>query len=74
VTIYTVLWIVWIGIFGAIEGRAIANKAKGDTLSEHVWKWFAVTSTDKATRSRRVLLLCGLVWLSVHFLSGGRFV
>jgi hypothetical protein len=34
---YTVAWIVWILAFIVIESKAIARKAEGDTLSEHVW-------------------------------------
>ena len=77
--IWTWLWIGWIAIFAAVEGVALARKAPGDTLSEHVWKWFAVGEPrDRPTmtgwaRLRRFALLAGLAWLSLHFLTGGQF-
>lgn len=78
---YTVAWLLWLGAFGVIEGRALANKRKGDTLSEHVWKWFATAKSktpekDQPTgwvRLRRVSLLAFMGWLTAHFLTGGRF-
>ncbi|MEU6572302.1 hypothetical protein [Streptomyces sp. NPDC046805] len=69
-------WIAWLAAFLAIEGKALFNKTKGDTLSEHVWRWFG---TDKLTqpsgwvRLRRFVLLAFMAWLSVHFLTGGIF-
>jgi len=35
---YTWAWILWVVAFGVIEYKAIKDKKKGDTLSEHVWK------------------------------------
>lgn len=68
---YTALWIFWVIMFGAIEGPAIANKQPGDTLSEHVWRWFAIKDKSPQWRVRRLALLSGMVWLATHFLSGG---
>lgn len=68
---YTVLWLIWLALFGAIEGAAIANKKPGDTLSEHVWRWFSISDKGKGWRARRVTLLAFLVWLIAHFLTGG---
>ncbi|AFU62247.1 hypothetical protein TG1_53 [Streptomyces phage TG1] len=75
---YTWAWLAWIAAFGVVEGRALFNKTPGDTLSEHVWKWFATEagSTGKPSgwvRMRRFTLAAFLAWLSLHFLTGGRF-
>lgn len=72
---YTVAWLLWIAAFLVIEGAAILDRRRGDTLSEHVWKWFAVRvaagKTAKARNFRRFALLAFLAWLVIHFLTGG---
>lgn len=75
---WTWAWIAWLAAFCGIEGKALFNKTEGDTLSEHVWKWFATTqgSTGKPSgwvRLRRFGLLAFMAWLTTHFLTGGRF-
>ncbi|WMI34524.1 hypothetical protein SEA_DEXERS_3 [Streptomyces phage Dexers] len=73
---WTWAWIAWITAFLVIEGKALFNKEKGDTLSEHVWKWFHTEQGkkwSKTTRLRRFALLAFMAWLSVHFLTGGLF-
>ena len=70
---YTVLWILWILMFAVIEGFALKDKAEGDTLSEHVWKWFSIKKKGKGWRARRFALLAFLAWLVLHFLTGGVF-
>ncbi|AGM12101.1 hypothetical protein M050_gp03 [Streptomyces phage Sujidade] len=75
-TIWSWLWVLWLGAFVVIEGVALARKEQGDTLSEHVWKWFHTQrgqKADKTTRLRRFVLLAFVAWLSVHFLTGGIF-
>ena len=70
----TWLWIAWLLAFAALEGWALLNHTAGDTLSEHVWQWFAVGKRGTITagvRVRRVLLVCFCAWLAVHFLTGG---
>ena len=72
--LFQYLWIAWLGLFLAIEGVALANKAPGDTLSEHVRKWFHTAKgqkVDGTTKVRRLVLLSFMAWLSVHFLTGG---
>ena len=64
---WTVGWVLWLGLFVAMEGAALANKQQGDTLTEHVRQWFSVTSKSWGWRWRRVTLLCFTVWLTVHF-------
>ncbi|WJN63257.1 hypothetical protein [Streptomyces phage phiScoe54] len=73
---WTWAWLAWIGLFLAIEGKALFNKTEGDTLSEHVWKWFGTSKLAKPSgtvRLRRFVLLAFMAWLSVHFLTGGIF-
>ena len=71
---WTASWIMWLIMFGAIELPALLNKSKGDTLSEHVFRWFSLQGKVRAWRFRRFVLLSFLCWLVAHFLSGGRFV
>lgn len=69
---YTIAWLAWLGAFGVIEGRALLSRKPGATLSEHVWKWFAVAGDNTGwVRMRRAALLAIMAWLSVHFLTGG---
>ncbi|MER7445023.1 hypothetical protein ABTW73_30135 [Micromonospora avicenniae] len=73
---FTALWLLWLAAFLAVEGVALFNKTPGDTLSEHVWKWFAVGGSQPRTgwvRLRRFALLAFLAWLVLHFLTGGIF-
>lgn len=79
---WTIAWLVWLGAFVAIEGPALANKTPDDTLSEHVWKWFATRKEDMQHRGktkgwvkvRRLALVSFLVWLLLHFALGGEWV
>ncbi|MDM4718429.1 hypothetical protein QTQ03_02035 [Micromonospora sp. WMMA1363] len=72
---FTALWIGWLAAFAIVEGIALFNKQPDDTLSEHVWKWFAVGSSQPTgwTRLRRFALLAFMAWLTLHFLTGGIF-
>ncbi|WLW38625.1 hypothetical protein [Streptomyces phage Verabelle] len=79
-TVWSWLWVGWLAAFCVIEGKALFNKTEGDTLSEHVWKWFSTRRTAAKTeqptgwvRLRRFVLLAFMAWLSVHFLTGGMF-
>jgi len=61
-------------MFGAIEGSALINKSKNDTLSEHVWRFFSIKEKSWGWRFRRFCLLSFLVWLTTHFVTGGKFL
>lgn len=65
------LWIGWIVAFVVIEGLALKDRDRGDTLSEHVWEWFSVKKPGPWAKARRTLLAAFMLWLSVHFLTGG---
>ena len=70
-SIFTIGWITWFGFFAILEGIAMFRKEKGDTLSEHVWKWFAIKKEGKLTKTRRLALAAGLLWVAVNLMSGG---
>lgn len=63
---YTAAWIIWLVMFGVIEGAALKNKAPGDTLSEHVWKWLKIKDKPRGWNLRRAGLGLFLVWLLLH--------
>ncbi len=71
------LWIAWLAAFCVLEGVALARKEPDDTLSEHIWKWFAVGRPGNRPKFtgwvqfRRFILLAALAWLAAHFLTGG---
>lgn len=69
-SLYTWAWLFWIAMFFVVEGPAVLNKTPGDTLTEHVRKWFAVKDKPPGWRLRRIALLSFLAWLCVHFLTG----
>ncbi len=70
---YTLAWLIWLLQFAAIEGAALVNKRDGDTLSEHVWRWFSMRQKGAGWRMRRFALLAFLAWLVAHFLTAGEF-
>lgn len=76
-SVWTWLWLGWAFYFGLVEGMALFNSTKGDTLSEHVWAFLGfsegVRSPTGWTRLRRFLVLAFMAWLSVHLLTGGIF-
>ena len=67
---FTVAWLLWFGMFAAVEGIAIVRKARGDTLSEHMWKWFKINDKPRQWTVRRGVLAVFLVWLTVHMTAG----
>ncbi len=72
-TWYTWAWVAWIIFFVVIEGIALRDRRKGDTLSEHVWKWFGVGQKGWWALVRRTALLVGCAVLMKHFLAKGWF-
>lgn len=65
---YTALWVLWLAAFAVIEGHALARKTKGDTLTEHLRKWLALT--DRSKWVGRAAMAAFLAWLVWHFLGG----
>lgn len=70
---WTTAWILWAAMFATIELPALLNKTPGDTLSEHIWTWFAIRNKPKQWRLRRAALLTGIAWLTLHLLTGGTY-
>lgn len=69
-SIWTVLWLLWVAAFAVIEGIAVANDKADDTLSEHFRRWFR-TDTKKG---RSVWLIASGVffaWFVVHIAVDG---
>lgn len=71
-------WIAWGAYFLGVEGAALLNSRKGDTLSEHVWAFLGykdrqVGQPTGSQRIRRYLMLGFLAWLVVHLMTGGIF-
>jgi hypothetical protein len=63
---FTIGWIGWGLYFAVLEGIALFNKGEGDTLSEHVWRWFDVDAHQWT--AKRYLLVAFMLWLSGHFI------
>lgn len=75
---YTWAWLAWALAFVIVEGMALFNSRRGDTLSEHVWAWLGSAHLTRKqptgwTRLRRFVVLAGLAWVVAHFLTGGFF-
>lgn len=68
---YAIAWAGWGIAFLIIEGFALFNKQKGDTLSEHVWQIFSIKHKGKMAWTRRGGLIAFMIWLFIHFVSGG---
>jgi hypothetical protein len=67
---YTIAWLLWIAMFFVIEVPAIVDKAPGDTLTEHVRRWFSTRGMSWQWRLRRLALAVFLLWLPLHFFLG----
>lgn len=72
---FTAGWVIWLALFAVLEGIAIKDRRKGDTLSEHVW--WAQERLRNAGMIGKVLYgaLAGgifilLTWLIFHFILG----
>ena len=67
---FTIAWLLWLAMFLVVEGIALFRKERGDTLSEHVWKWFRIHDKPRQWTWRRAVLAIFLVWLLVHMVAG----
>ena len=68
--IFTWLWVAWGIAFAIIEGVAIRNDKKDDTLSEHFRKWWR---TDTKLGRTIWLGISGIffAWFVVHIAVAG---
>jgi hypothetical protein len=66
--IWAIAWFAWIIMFGIIEAIAIKHDAPGDTLTEHIQKWFR---TDTHLGRTAFLVAFGgfAVWFVIHILT-----
>lgn len=66
---WTTLWILWALMFTAVEAAAIWNDKRGDTLSEHLRRWFR---TDTNLGRTIFLIVSGVFmsWFVVHIATG----
>ncbi|MEU6632836.1 hypothetical protein ABZ905_31820 [Streptomyces parvus] len=63
------IWTLWIMFFAVYEGITLANKTKGDTLSENFRKLFR-TQHSKAGRAVFTVGWVGFAaWFAVHILT-----
>jgi hypothetical protein len=79
--IWTILWILWGVYFAVVEGLALwreyKRKADQATLSETIWRWFAVKNPSGPrwwVHTRRIILALFMVELTVHFVSGAWWI
>jgi hypothetical protein len=68
---WTISWILWIAMFFCIEIPALFNRHNGDTLSEHLRSWFAISNKSTGYKFRRFTLIAFLAWFSAHILTNG---
>jgi len=71
-TVFTYWWAILGAAFLVLEGVAIRNDKRGDTLSEHVWKFLGVKGYKIPSFPwlRRGALAGLFVWLIPHFFLG----
>ena len=61
---------MWGAMFVAVEGKALLDKDRGDTLSEHLWAIFSIRDKSSGWLQRRAVLAGALTWLVAHLLFG----
>lgn len=71
-TKWTWAWVAWGVAFAVIEGAALMDKKEGNTLSEHLRKWFC-TMTESGGLSahlKKIVPLTFVIWLVGHLYKG----
>lgn len=68
--LFTLLWVLWGVAFAVIEGVAIFNDRRDDTLSEHLREWFR---TDRKRGRTAWLAVSGafFAWFVTHIAVAG---
>lgn len=71
------LWLVWILFFLVVEGIALFNSSKQDTLSEQVWAYVTQPDRRRGKKSAAWWVWPGRIgialfagWLVFHFWTG----
>ena len=63
---YTILWLLLIGQFFAVEGQALVNKNYKGTLTAHLRKWASFEGKGNWWRARRIAWISFMAWMLVH--------
>ena len=63
ISVYRWGWIIWALYFAVLEGLALADSKKGDTLSENI-RWLR----DQAPVVLAIIIGGTVTWLFIHFL------
>jgi hypothetical protein len=69
---YTLCWLFWLAMAAVVEGAALIDKRPNDTLTEHIMDWMSWKKKAGGWLLRRSVLAVFMLWLTAHFLSGGR--
>jgi len=66
-------WIIWaVAAFGSFLAIEIPGYRQHQTLSEHVWRLLGIgKSLTWKFRFYRIVVIMALLWLLVHFATGG---
>ena len=64
-SVWTILWGLWGVMFAAVEGAALVNDNRNDTLSEHFRKWFR-TDTNHGRTAWVIVSGIFFGWFVVH--------
>ena len=72
---FTWLWVFWAAFFVVVEGIAVFNNSRNDTLSEQVWILIGTKAEEKTVVmwAWRVSLVVLIAWLVPHFMTGWRW-
>lgn len=64
-SVWTILWLAWGAMFALVEGAALVNDKREDTLSEHFRRWFR---TDTKLGRTAWIVASGIffAWFTVH--------
>ena len=63
---YTALWVLWLLAFAVLEGAALLDPGSGDTLTETIRQWLALSSRSQWVGRAGLALF--LAWLCHHFM------
>lgn len=67
---WTILWLLWGAAFAGIEGVAVLNDKRDDTLSEHLRLWFR-TDTKRGRTAWLVASGMFFAWFVTHIAVAG---
>lgn len=63
------LWLLWAGLFCALEMNSLLNESEGDTLSERLRAYFR-TKTPAGRFGFTVVVVALCAWIIPHILLG----